>query len=906
MRWNRKHLVLGMCVAFVLFSAFAGAGVSVASATTWRVDDDLVQRPDANFTSIQDAVDAANPGDTIIVYPGTYTENVDVNKDHLTIKSEGGAEVTIVQAANPDDHVFEVTADYVNISGFTVKGASSGIYLYSSNNSRIENVNASNNYNGIYLWHSSNNTITNNTASNSNSAGIYLEYSNDNTIFNNIATENWDSGIYLGNSNFNTIKNNNVSNTRSMDWGGGIWLRENGNYNIISHNIISSNGYSGILFDGNINNNTIANNKIQNNRGYGICGIGRNSTIVNNIFINDGISPAGYSLYHHSPTIENNTVNGKPLYFYRNQDSFTVPSDAGSVILVNCTDAAIKGIEATHTDVGVQLAYSSNVSIMNSNLSNNIYGIYLYASSENNIAGNNVSKNSWGIEISRYPNSNNNIICNNTINSNYNWDFMMDGPGYGIGLGGENNTVFSNNISNNDQYGVYLTGDNNTLGNNNLTSNRIYICASGNGIYNNTFLNEGLSIESGSSNIIYGNTFSKGEIHIIGYNSNHNIVFNNTVSDSNYGLYLHHTNNNTIKYNTLTSNNISGIYLFYSVNNNISYNCVANNKKYGFYFYQEGSTNNSITDNNISSNGIQANKSWHYNFYNDQPDNVTAEYNFWGTENATLIAESIYDYYDDSNKGIVDFIPFRTSAPAPPVASFSFSPDNPVVNQAITFDASSSYDPDGYIVSYNWTFGDGTNGTGMIINHSYSSAGNYTVTLTVSDNEGLNSTISANISVSAFTPRAPIRISGNLNFTGENGVIHGSGSEIDPYVIEHWDINVSEPHTWGIYIENTSAYFVIRNCYIHGSPSHTLQTNGIYLSNVTHGVIEGVVCNNSGNGFSLLQSFNNILVNNTLDNGYGGISLIRSDGNTLINNTVSTKYGFATGIGITGSSVLTT
>ena len=36
-------------------------------------------------------MDAASHGDTIIVYSGTYTEDVDMNKDHLTIKSEGGA-----------------------------------------------------------------------------------------------------------------------------------------------------------------------------------------------------------------------------------------------------------------------------------------------------------------------------------------------------------------------------------------------------------------------------------------------------------------------------------------------------------------------------------------------------------------------------------------------------------------------------------------------------------------------------------------------------------------------------------------------------------------------------------------------------------------------------------------------
>jgi hypothetical protein len=70
---------------------------------------------DTYYNTIQAAVDAASSGDTIIVRDGTYIENVNVYKDHLTIKSENGAEATIVQAANPDDHVFEVISDYVII-----------------------------------------------------------------------------------------------------------------------------------------------------------------------------------------------------------------------------------------------------------------------------------------------------------------------------------------------------------------------------------------------------------------------------------------------------------------------------------------------------------------------------------------------------------------------------------------------------------------------------------------------------------------------------------------------------------------------------------------------------------------------------------------------------------------------
>lgn len=69
------------------------------------------------------------------------------------------------------------------------------------------------------------------------------------------------------------------------------------------------------------------------------------------------------------------------------------------------------------------------------------------------------------------------------------------------------------------------------------------------------------------------------------------------------------------------------------------------------------------------------------------------------------------------------------------------------MNQTITFNASASYDPDGEIIAYNWSFGDGnsTNTTKRIIAHSYSSAGDYIVNLTVKDNKGL--THSTNIAL---------------------------------------------------------------------------------------------------------------------------------------------------------------
>ena len=94
------------------------------------------------------------------------------------------------------------------------------------------------------------------------------------------------------------------------------------------------------------------------------------------------------------------------------------------------------------------------------------------------------------------------------------------------------------------------------------------------------------------------------------------------------------------------------------------------------------------------------------------------------------------------------------AANLPPVASFTYSPVNPTSNQTITFNASSSYDLDGNITSYNWSLGDGniTNTTESIIPHSYISVGVYIVNLTVTDNEGATNRTSKVVKVYLKVP----------------------------------------------------------------------------------------------------------------------------------------------------------
>ncbi|MGB3458880.1 MAG: NosD domain-containing protein, partial [Halobacteriota archaeon] len=212
-------------------------------------------------TPIQAAIDNATAGETICVKDGTYTENVDVDTQ-LTIRSENGAGSTTVNALYPNDHVFEVTADYVSISGFTVEGATgggeAGIWLGSNvDHCNIYDNNASGNCYGIYLsWPSKYHTITGNTVSNNYDTGIYLFYSSNNTISGNTALNNG-CGIHLYSSSSNTISDNTALNNYCC-----IHLSSS-TINTIHSNTASNNDY-GIYLHSTSNNNRIYNNYFNN------------------------------------------------------------------------------------------------------------------------------------------------------------------------------------------------------------------------------------------------------------------------------------------------------------------------------------------------------------------------------------------------------------------------------------------------------------------------------------------------------------------------------------------------------------------------------------------------------------------------------------------------------------------
>ena len=362
--------IFAIALVLVLIGAMVGGlpalvGKAEASPATIYVPD--------SYPTIQAAVDAASPGDTIIVRDGTYTENIDVNKDHLTIQSQSGAEVTIVRAANPNDHVFSITADSVNIDGFTIRDATevSAISLYHVKHCNISDNKVMNNRSGISLQSSSNNAISDNTCNSNAMWGIYLHSSNNNILSGNTCNFNSYCGIQLDtSSSINTLSGNTCN---SNDCSGIILVSSS---NDVTDNTCNLNKYCGIELS--CSSNTLADNTCNSN----YLGIQLSHSSSNSLTNNTATD--NYDGIYLFPSSNNDNLMNNAVTNNRHWGIFVSSSGCN---LINNT--------ATHNDGGIKLGFASNNTVTSNNvLSNMRFGIMLDDSDNNKIYLNNLIDNS--------------------------------------------------------------------------------------------------------------------------------------------------------------------------------------------------------------------------------------------------------------------------------------------------------------------------------------------------------------------------------------------------------------------------------------------------------------------------------------------------------------------------------
>ncbi|MHC4942263.1 MAG: right-handed parallel beta-helix repeat-containing protein [Planctomycetota bacterium] len=291
-----------MKTAFILVAVLS-LPVVAFSATIYVPD---------NYPNIQGAIDAAVEGDTVIVKPGTYVENIDFKGKAITVRSSDGAEVTFIDG-NQVGRVVEF------VSGETLDSILMGF------------------------------TITNGYSASGGGGGIRCEESSP-TITNNTITGN--STVYNGggiacDESDPSIMNNIISANSANKWGGGIHCKDHSSPDILN-NIISDNSAGkdggGIMCymksTATIKNNVITGNSIVEEYGYGggICCMNSDATISGNtISYNDGDFGGGITCFDSDPLITVNFISGNTAFDGGGIlcELYTSPIIDGNIILSN-------------------------------------------------------------------------------------------------------------------------------------------------------------------------------------------------------------------------------------------------------------------------------------------------------------------------------------------------------------------------------------------------------------------------------------------------------------------------------------------------------------------------------------------------------------------------------------------
>ncbi|UCE74551.1 MAG: PKD domain-containing protein [Methanomassiliicoccales archaeon] len=270
-------------------------------------------------------------------------------------------------------------------------------------------------------------------------------------------------------------------------------------------------------------------------------------------------------------------------------------------------------------------------------------------------------------------------------------------------------------------------------------------------IYDSVFINNHNAVGGYAGwNIIIERCYFEDNTYAI--NTADKIISNSTFINNEYGLYK--TERISVYDSMFTQNNVA----LYGGRGELQGNQIYKNG-IGIQAFFEGFslTNNNITENNmgliisdydgyvpdIKYNDLYNN--FEFNLESRTNVDVDATNNYWGTTDASVIAQLIWDVYDDLGLGEVFYEPFLTSKVVsgcpplnfPPVADAQPETQTINIGEEAWFSANASFDPDGWIVSYDWDFGDGMYGSGLMITHIYNTPGDYTVTLTVTDNDNL-------------------------------------------------------------------------------------------------------------------------------------------------------------------------
>jgi parallel beta-helix repeat protein len=810
-----------------------------------------------------------------------------VNISHFTIRDSGSVS---------NNSGISINSGNAIITDNRITSGKNGILINNCDSNIIyDNIITSNSGVGIYMNHSDSNQITYNTIT-SNTHGLFIYNSSSNDIENNSAIQsNSLNGVFLNEtSDSNNIRNNNItSNTYN-----GIFLNDHCDYNTIYNNDIYGNSDSGIRLE-NSSSNTFQSNAISTNTEYGIMIVGSNNTIQSNT-VNKN-SEHGIFLF----ADDNNIITGNTIK--RNtKDGIRLSNSTNDSIYTNEISNNLRyGIYLDYFTIN-NLIYNNYIhrNLYNGSdksISKNHWNTTITSGS--NIAGGSyIFGNYWGSydEVSEgATDSDGNGIADSSFTiygSNKDYGAILDGTSPVLGspqvspstqtAGGYVYISISatDNIEIKDVY-LYILDPNSQASNFSIYQNRTgstFYCNQqystlGKYTYylsvkdpwnwadSNTgsfYVNEGTapsitdnSASTGSPSQVFSfnatvtddaDSASALTVKVHWSHGSHGANYTMVNTGDDYfqiNVQLDNTTDNlvyTIYAEDRWGNDRTTAQTTVTITDNTAPTITIDKKEYSddgvIKTYTVGAT---ITDNT-------------------EVSDVSIEY--WeegGTHQTATMDKTSSSYYEKviNLADGVDIIYCIITATDPsgnekdtqnPFANHT-GPYTGLVSYEITFDASQSFDLDGSISSYAWTFGDGTDGTGETVEHAYSTNGNYTVTLVVTDNAGKTHTVTTYAlviqSTQLTTSSATMNQIENLYDVNLTTLFYGLDTSGDSVVDIFVDPNnkLDTTHTGTVDINGDIVFLI----YIIGQnskiPSFMWNTSTDEIVNITY--VEGTLSN---------------------------------------------------------------
>ncbi len=488
-----------------------------------------------NYTTIQQAINASNNGDTIYVFNDSapYYEYLTIPK---TITLQGEDRNSTIIIGNDTADTIHVTTDGVTIKEFLIKNTAEwwpypACINVHANNVILTDLVIQTSELGIRLNASSHCLIS---ESYFRWNGISIRLEHDSTFnritHNSIRSSSFDLQVELFACPDNTIDNNTVTNEDEMSIYANDSLRTH-----IMDNILIGNEYGICLVLSNssqIHGNLCENNTVAG-LGMGMC---TDCEITDNVFVHDGLEV--YQCYGN--TMTGNLLNGAPIRYLERETDQTITQNGGQVILINCTAITIRDSVLTDANLAVQCWNCNDCVITNNNLTSCLSSITLENCKGTTISDNTISDSRWEIFFNLLDVRN----CHDTTIVHNDLGFSSD-----LGeaaIGGSTNVKFVNNIVHGTYTNVYSrlicsSSRHVIIRDNVFESGGIGLSVCHNALVENNALQQGvIAVEYGILNRIIKNDIHPpaGDRGIILTRVKLGFVRDNTVTDGNGSITL--------------------------------------------------------------------------------------------------------------------------------------------------------------------------------------------------------------------------------------------------------------------------------------------------------------------------------------------------------------------------------